>query len=563
MPLFTDYTTQYAIDKEIAAHRAAIHDLSFRRNQLSAVNKLPIDVLATIFLAYKESFHPFEGKDDRFAASNSNIDGGWTNVLRICTHWRSIILNTPDFWTSLELSPDVIVADPDLPSRSKALPLYVYFAMFKPKDDQNVGTITFNPEVWTLRNYNKVTCSPKMWKTAEGLVSQNLARFQRLFLDFEVSAQDEVEELLAVMTKYSAPSLQSLKIRCQPLMEDGEVTYPQIISHSPLKITPSLRVLELVEILVPLTFPQQLPSLTTLSVKGSDRLDGISIDWIIAFLWHTSNIEVIKVNGIVPKRPTGPSSTRVPLPLLRILNVTGVHVTTALLFDLIDFPLAGSTQITYSTSDFDDRRPDSITALKTLCANFTSAHSPSATFKLRMVPIYSQFILLPLHGNDPHSLASLTLHLRFLDTPTFFDIYSNAPLAQVVDLTITNNIPLHQIPQWQATLLACSGIQSLEFCECNISFIPHLRSTGNPLLNTLYLTEVNWNRAYNYQNLADVRMELTRALAKFFDERRGAGYEIRKLIIRRCNITPEYVDLLKMHVEVDWDGVDADWVMYH
>ncbi|KAJ8453666.1 hypothetical protein ONZ45_g19619 [Pleurotus djamor] len=119
MPLLTDYDAQDRIDKELDFHRSAIQRLSSRRNELSAINQLPVDILSHVFVIYKEMFDPFKESDDKDAGSN--MKGGWKNVLCICAHWRTIILDTPRFWTSVALSPGVLFAATDLPNRSKSL----------------------------------------------------------------------------------------------------------------------------------------------------------------------------------------------------------------------------------------------------------------------------------------------------------------------------------------------------------------------------------------------------------------------------------------------------------
>ncbi|KAJ8520045.1 hypothetical protein ONZ45_g3074 [Pleurotus djamor] len=104
MAIATDFAAQRLVDEEIAAeikrHHEHIKVLKIRRNSFCAVNQLPNDVLTHVFHFVK------------LRAEASSADGvfspraysRWTVLLRVCHAWRELIINTPSFWSTINLN---------------------------------------------------------------------------------------------------------------------------------------------------------------------------------------------------------------------------------------------------------------------------------------------------------------------------------------------------------------------------------------------------------------------------------------------------------------------------
>ncbi|KAJ8507695.1 hypothetical protein ONZ45_g9962 [Pleurotus djamor] len=524
MPLFTDLSTQIAIDKELAFHRAAIQRLSLHRNKLSAVNQLPIEVLAHIFLIYKDGFHLFEEKEDEF--EGSNMEGHWTNVLCVCTHWRNIVLDTPRFWSSVALSPGVLIQDPSLPRRSKLLPLSVYFAIFQHDEE----TSCYNPEELSA---------------VEEFVSKNLFRCRRIFLGFEYPTISDFESLLTIMGRYSAPSLRSLEIRLNP-DEDGDFPNLEIyqISSSSLGFMSSLFVLKLIDVLIPLECPH-LPHLNTLVVESTARIRTLPVDWIVAFLRKMPNIEFVHLDEVSSSSPTPSSSARVSLPALRSLDICGEDCSAAAIFDVLDTPLA-SLKTSYTTH-YAFHNSD-ISALNRFCTAFTSAQPDSTAFKLVM-NLRSRDLSLRTFDDDASS-PTLTLCLQDIEIPSFLEACSKTPLSQVTELSVQIRCLDIGISEWQHIILGCVNLQSLDFSQSDLSIRHYIPPAGNPRLGTLSFTDIDVRGLEATSKLND----LMNTLKDYCNQRREAGHGLQKVIVRECHIPSGHIDALREVVEVDWDG---------
>ncbi|KIM35585.1 hypothetical protein M413DRAFT_32437 [Hebeloma cylindrosporum] len=80
--------------------RAILQLLEERRNTSVPINRLPTELLTSIF----ESLQDHHQFDDLFpAAAESDLDNShsWLVVTQICRHWRTIALSTPILWKNL------------------------------------------------------------------------------------------------------------------------------------------------------------------------------------------------------------------------------------------------------------------------------------------------------------------------------------------------------------------------------------------------------------------------------------------------------------------------------
>ena len=79
------------IDRSIARLEESIRALKSRRNELSPISRLPVEVLCNIF--------KFSLDENRERGPES-----WTNFSQVSQHWRSSALNAPELWTNIPLN---------------------------------------------------------------------------------------------------------------------------------------------------------------------------------------------------------------------------------------------------------------------------------------------------------------------------------------------------------------------------------------------------------------------------------------------------------------------------
>ncbi|KAJ8520465.1 hypothetical protein ONZ45_g2745 [Pleurotus djamor] len=515
MPLLTDYDAQDRIDKELDFHRSAIQRLSSRRNELSAINQLPVDILSHVFVIYKEMFDPFKESDDKDAGSN--MKGGWKNVLCICAHWRTIILDTPRFWTSVALSPVSI-----FPS--------------------------LNPPDGHLRD----TFNDRELEVVEEFISENSSRFRRLFMDFECATYYEIDDLLSMMPHDLKSSLHFLKLRLNPV---GSNPYPEMGIVRPFTLNrglmASLRTLELVNVVFPLDCPH-MPHLETLLVTVPHD-EPVSFDWVVGLLRHTPNVEFVTlefVDGVVSAQTP---SAQVPLPSLRVLNIRSTHPSSPDLLKVLEMPLE-SVKITHN--NFGSINQYYLSALATFCTTFISAQPDLAAFNLSMDHSNGSITLSPLDGDNASSAPALTLGLPYTLIPQLLRFDSPDWLDQVLALSVQANPPTYMRlltePGWGDILRLFTNLHSLEFADCDLSIVTHhLLPSKNDRLDKLSFTGIRVDGCASFEV-----HDLMTSLFKFFDKRKEDGNGIRKLIIRRSNIPSQYIDAFSKYVEVDWDGVE-------
>ncbi|KAJ8507700.1 hypothetical protein ONZ45_g9947 [Pleurotus djamor] len=474
-------------------------------------------------------FDPFKESDDKDAGSN--MKGGWKNVLCICAHWRTIILDTPRFWTSVALSPGVLFAATDLPNRSKSLPLSVYFSVFEPPDGH-------------LRD----TFNDRELEVVEEFISENSSRFRRLFIDFECATYDEIEDLLSMMPRDLTPSLHFLKLRLNP---GGSNPYPEMGIVRPFTLNrglmASLRTLELVNVVFPLDCPH-MPHLETLLVTVPHD-EPVSFGWVVGLLRHTPNVEFVTlefVDGVVSAQTP---SAQVPLPSLRVLNIRSKHPSSPDLLKVLEMPLE-SVKITHN--NFGSINQYHLAALATFCATFISAQPDTTAFNLFMDHINGSITLIPLGGDNVSSALTLGLPYKFipellrLDSPQWFD------QVMVLSVQAIPPKPMRLLTEsgWEDILRLFTNLHSLEFADCDLPIVTHyLLPSKHDWLDNLSFTGIRVDGCTTVEVY-----DLMTSLFKFFDKQKEDGNGIRKLIIRRSNIPSQYIDAFSKYVEVEWDG---------
>jgi hypothetical protein len=86
--------TRSIIDRDIARLEESIRALKSRRNELSPISRLPVEILCSIFSLI----------EDESILFLSQSPESWTNFSRVSQHWRSSALSAPELWTNIPLS---------------------------------------------------------------------------------------------------------------------------------------------------------------------------------------------------------------------------------------------------------------------------------------------------------------------------------------------------------------------------------------------------------------------------------------------------------------------------
>ncbi|KAJ8514747.1 hypothetical protein ONZ45_g7734 [Pleurotus djamor] len=306
MPIFTDYVGQKTIDDEIAQHEVAIQSLKYQRNLLSAINRLPGEILALIFI------------ENRLEMT---AKGAWLPLLHICQRWRDIVLGTPSFWSTISLIDSPFVST--MIECSKTLPLTLEFPFH-----QLEGTEAF-------------------WEATDALLREG-RRVRRITMSMSSSPDDGYlqSEVISHMESFE------LLLHTLKLQSIGNVHFslPTSIWSSNSDFT-HFRCLELSQVIFPLDDMPNLPSLTTLIVDyNPDSFNGLSLEWIIQFLRHTENIEEIELEWISSGNSiTSSEPLMIPLSKLRRLYVASHTLLGSKLLEHLKLPSTTTIELDYSS----------------------------------------------------------------------------------------------------------------------------------------------------------------------------------------------------------------------
>ncbi|KAF4576923.1 hypothetical protein EYR36_004907 [Pleurotus pulmonarius] len=297
---------QRAIDKEIAAHEAAIRDLKQKRNAHSSISRLPPEIMAAIFVSLK-------------------ITVDWA-ALGVCRHWRDILLSSPRIWSSIGVHSAKWTSE--LLRRSKSAPLQV--------------------------NYAPVYYTEQHLRVAETIMAE-LGRIQHLNLALHASF---IVDLLSRNGGASAPMLEHLRLGIAGVMESP--TLPAVV----LRDMPSLRYLELTHIGLSSAKLPPLPRLTHLKLGYTT----IHTSQLLRLFQHTSNLEEVEITGLVMDSHMDLLGTPVRLPnLTRISISSSEKLEVATIFANIEYP--PTTRVTFNHGHSYTEEPN-LSGLLKLCRRF-------------------------------------------------------------------------------------------------------------------------------------------------------------------------------------------------
>ncbi|KAJ8507638.1 hypothetical protein ONZ45_g10005 [Pleurotus djamor] len=279
--LRTEISAQQAIDQEIAKHEAAIVQLRRRRNTYSVVGQIPDDILSNIFVIY------------RGQRIFKTVSGSWVNILGVCTHWRQLIYDTPRFWAII--APTYYLGYTHLPSMlkySKQAPLRVCFPI-----NEFVGTEAeaafVDDEEYVLERLDKLF--------------PHGPRIKELYLTFHIHHTGFLELFFTMLDDVDSINLRILRLEGLPTTTAMRLKSARCLrSTLPWNAVSSIQTLDLIDVLIPPDIPI-LPSLLNLFVHCS-ALQGLPLSWIVEFVSHTPNIEVIKLSDKIADETEPPWS---------------------------------------------------------------------------------------------------------------------------------------------------------------------------------------------------------------------------------------------------------------
>lgn len=247
-------------------HAKTIRDLKSRWNALAMISRLPDEVLASAFLELNLFF-----RNDQLQWRS--IDRyRWITVCQVCSHWRTVALNTPRLWSDITVTRSLNWMR-EMLARSHKAPLRVRIALTSLVDG--------------------------MGEPAR-LVLRELGRMEDLVIGVSADALEILHALDA-----PAPLLRSLNIegvRQRTSRQPGgerQIPPPQVLARP---TTAQLEQLDLLHCKFPWNLPVPFTSLTHLKVVGTGA-DRPSIAHVIMTLASFKLLEFLDLEGMLPTLP--------------------------------------------------------------------------------------------------------------------------------------------------------------------------------------------------------------------------------------------------------------------
>ncbi|KAJ8501891.1 hypothetical protein ONZ45_g11969 [Pleurotus djamor] len=348
--LFTqaDIEAQTAIDEEISKYRALIRELCVRRNAHNAISKLPDEILSRILFEYKAladtelRMNPTRSTWAIKTTSEASRDylDSLLNVMRVCSLWRQVALDTATLWSTLPLDRSAWVAETF--QRSKQSPL----TLIGP-----IGRLS-------LRK------SPNDILSA---VMDAAPRFQDV--DITLCVVNVHSMIPACFFPQSAeqirpevPLLRTCKIAYDTSVATGGVYIdfdykPRLFRFPWIQLT-SLQSLNLRN-LSPVAVPP-MPSLTHLVLEIDHYIDSHSlrVPQIIDILRNAPMLENITISRVSTDEASiitspDPNTPLIQLPYLRELDMTSIYLHESVLFAYLDTPALQKTKIVFNNDNND------------------------------------------------------------------------------------------------------------------------------------------------------------------------------------------------------------------
>ena len=506
------------IDRSIARLEESIRALKSRRNELSPISRLPVEILCNIF---------------KFSEGRARRPDSWTNYSQVSQHWRTSALNAPELWTNIPL---------DYPRWAQEMLIRSKMANL------------------TIRS------KPSLKESAIETVKSCLYEMKRVEkIDFTAIPVFMLEEIFRDFPK-SAPQLHTLCIR-------PHATGPAFsIDDDLLYDTENLRRVELINCVINWD-SRLLTGLTRLNLQVSLKANS-SIIQVLQALQRMPALTNLDLEDSIPNDLAGLLTYPVvDLPCLRALNVSsGVHALTTFLRHItfpnsallnltcegkrstqIDFPSFFSVLVTKFLSTL------VIRSLSLRDLNYEQTHgfkfylwttaSIQECFPFsQILPTQLQLVMtwpsshFPSHDKaltcafDAMGLPFLTqlqiFGLDYIDSQTWVKTFGKLPLLERVCLQSSA-----QSSFLEALVYKSNAAEKSKTAYLNVSF---------PKLRHLHLGEANFFNS-SIDMLLDCLME-----------RCERNAEIHTLRLDECSyLSADDVALLEeIVVDVDWDEIE-------
>ena len=278
----------------------AIRQLKNKWNTLATTSKLPDELLAEVFVQLNLSYHVDQLQWRTVGRYQ------WITVCQVCSHWRSVAMNTPRLWRDITVTRSVEWMR-ELLTRSRQAPLRVRVAVA----DTTVESAR--------------------------LVLRELARIEELAIGVSAETFDILRALDA-----PAPLLRSLNIEAlyqRSPRPRFEIPSLQILAHSVANL---LEQLDLLRCPFPWSIPVPFTALTHFKVVGTGE-DRPPMAHIIMALACLTQLESLDLEGVLPTLPADATSIPSPpnvvsLPRLKRLRLEGAAIECADMLNRLLFP---------------------------------------------------------------------------------------------------------------------------------------------------------------------------------------------------------------------------------
>ncbi|KAJ8520061.1 hypothetical protein ONZ45_g3079 [Pleurotus djamor] len=514
MAVTTDFAAQDLIDEEIAAeiqrHKEHLQALKIRRNAHCAVNKLPSDVLTYILLFCKLHAEAISSEHDAFSR---HAYSQWIVLLRVCHSWHDHIMQTPRFWSTINLySPQAW----NMFARSKAALLRVQGNSF-PR-----------------------TASPP-WPLVQHAISQS-PRLQHLSLYF--SDCDALSQALTLIPPdSSAPRLVQLEITVE---EDLGEFYGRFWEN-----LPSLRSLSLDGFPLPLIQTHTIRCLTHLRIGPSSL--GVAIPWLLRALEALPNIEDLDISDLNSPL-VGSDFPSVSLPHLSVFRVASYDFSTLSILDYLVVPSSSRIELAYGLVETTDLQETDLHALKNAMMRFVSSASSVNAVKISFDNVFEITVYLPDDIYDPPDFGTPSIYcaLPILpgdDTRTLLRLCKLIPLHKTSILTLFGFTATYVGKGYLSFIPSSSSLHTLILDSCSVQVLQQLVMPRNvvhppnPELECIHFIDTAFHNKKGRYN-----MYIT--LGNILRERKRRMMSIQMVALEGCDIESWAVRGLEQLVEV-------------
>ncbi|TFK75113.1 hypothetical protein BDN72DRAFT_832423 [Pluteus cervinus] len=300
------------VNQKLTTTRADYHTL---HNRQLPISKLPLELLASIFLLIQESSRIPGGTIVAFEVVASHV----------CRHWRAISLGTPLLWSKIDIS---IITQRDVELKN--------LEGFKTKLSIYLTRSSTCPVVIFL----KLPCSVLLDDYLPILLP-HANRWYRLSIDLWAGDLQEDEVLIHLGSAYT-PLLQHLSITCNRWQRNrGEPPPVKFSTVTPTILTsgaPALTFARLAGKVLGVVQPP-LHTVQTLHLEGGFK-QYMSYDQFITLFTSLPSLVNLSLTDFIVRLPQDPFITPKPisLPSLRCLRLCGTNTPAHRLLTLLSLP---------------------------------------------------------------------------------------------------------------------------------------------------------------------------------------------------------------------------------